>query len=56
MAVLQVVLDKCVELSKMAIPEAELYFQYHPLAAAKLHKLQFLTEYNPAEHFSVVMP
>lgn len=50
------VLDKCVQQNKMAVPEAESHFQYHPLAATDLHELQTLAEYNPAEHFSVVMP
>lgn len=54
--VLQVALDKCVEQNKMAVPAAESHFQYHPLAAADLQELQTLAEYNPAEHFSVVMP
>lgn len=51
-----IVLDKCVEQNKMVVPEAESHFQYHPLAATDLHELQILAEYNPAEHFSVVMP
>lgn len=56
MAVLQVVLDKRVEQSKMAIPESESHFQCHPSAAAHLHELQTLAEYNPGEKLFVVMP
>lgn len=56
MAVLQVVLNKYVEQNKMAIPGAASHFQYYLLAAADFHEFQTLTEYNPAEHFSVVMP
>lgn len=50
------VLDKCVEQNKMAVPEAESLFQYHPLAVTEWHGLQTLAEYNPDERFSVVMP
>lgn len=56
MAVLQVVLDKCVEQSKRVIPGPESHFKYHLLTAADLHKLQTLSEYNPTKQVFVVMP
>lgn len=40
MAVLQVVLNKCVEQNKMAVPGTESHFQYYPLTAADLHEFQ----------------
>ena len=47
MAVLQVVLNKCVEQNKMAVPGPEWHWQ--------LTWVSDFSEYNPTEHVSVVM-